>query len=188
MGNDNAGAVKAAADLGLASFYDFSQVDRRRIAKLTAPSFLVTASQTLLLLVEARHKGWISAGYTADYLQDGIRAHMEQLGRVDANSAISESAIQAYLSENLFDESNALEQINTQYWVASFMNGPEAFANFLRSGFPELAPNPFPGREVIFINRLTYPNSEISVNKENYDAVVAIQGPDDLETKVWWAK
>lgn len=188
MGNDNAGAVKAAADLGLASFYDFSQVDRRRIAKLTAPSFLVTASQTLLLLAEARHRGWITTGTAAEYYQDGIRAHMNQLGLVDPNSTIPASDIQTYLSNNPFDASKALELINNQYWVSSLMNGPEAFANFRRSGFPALAPNPFPGREVPFINRLTYPNSEVSVNKENYEAAVGSQGPDDLATKVWWAK
>lgn len=188
MGNDNAGAVKAAADLGLASFYDFSQVDRIRIAKLTAPSFLVTASQTLLLLAEARQRGWISTGTASGYFQDGIRAHMTQLGQVDTNSTIPATEIQTYLANNPFDGTKALEQINTQYWVSSFMNGPEAFANFRRSGFPILDPNPFQGREVEFINRLTYPNSEISVNKSNYDAVVAAQGPDDLATKVWWAK
>jgi hypothetical protein len=68
------------------------------------------------------------------------------------------------------------------------MNGPEAFANFRRSGFPALQPNPFPGREVPFINRLTYPNSEISVNSENVGAAITAQGPDNLGTKVWWHK
>lgn len=71
---------------------------------------------------------------------------------------------------------------------SSFLNGPEAFANFRRSGFPTLTPNPYPGREVEFINRLTYPNSEISVNTENVKAAIASQGPDDLATKVWWDK
>jgi hypothetical protein len=68
------------------------------------------------------------------------------------------------------------------------MNGPEAFANFRRSGFPTLQPNPFPGREVPFINRLTYPNSEISVNAEKVNIAISAQGADDLATKVWWDK
>jgi hypothetical protein len=51
-----------------------------------------------------------------------------------------------------------------------------------------LKENPFPGREVPFINRLTYPNSEISVNGANVNAAISQQGPDELGTKVWWDK
>ena len=72
--------------------------------------------------------------------------------------------------------------------VASFLNGPEAFANYRRTGFPALAPNPYPGKEVAFIRRLTYPNSEQSVNQTNFNAAVTAQGPDKLDTRVWWDK
>lgn len=185
MGLDNATAVQAASSLGLASFYDFSQVDRRRIAKLNAPNFIVTASQTNLLLAEAATRGWI-AGDPASYYNNGVRLHMEQLAFYDEASVIPEGEIAMYLANNPFQEEMALEQINTQYWVSSFMNGPEAFANFRRSGFPALDPNPYPGREVEFINRLTYPNSEISVNGENVSRAIGLQGPDNLETRVWW--
>lgn len=186
MGNDNAGAVQAAADLGLASFYEFAQADRRRLANTYAPNFLVTASQTNLLLAEARFRGWITSGDVEYYYNTGIKAHMAQLGSVIETSAISTDEAEAYLAENPFDSTNALEQINTQYWVSSFLNGPEAFANYRRSGYPMLTANPFPGKEVDFINRLTYPNSEISVNSENVAAAISAQGPDNLATKVWW--
>jgi hypothetical protein len=188
MGNDNTGAVKAAADLGLASFYDFSQVDRRRMVKLTSPNFIVTASQSLLLLAEARQLGWITTGTVEDYYNQGVRAHMLQMASYDAAMSIPVSSIDAYLAANPFNPANAIRQIHEQYWISSFMNGPEAFANFRRTGFPTLAPNPFPGREVLFINRLTYPNSEISVNSTNVQAAISTQGPDDLATKVWWNK
>ena len=188
MGMDNSGAQAAAAQLGLSSFYEFAQADRNRVNKLTSPTFLVTASQSQLLLAEARHRGWISSGSVGEYYTAGVRAHMEQLGMIDANSAISEANISAYLSSNPLEAGQELRQINTQYWISSFLNGPEAFANFRRTGYPELAPNPYPGREVPFINRLTYPNSEISVNSENVSAAIAAQGPDNLATKVWWDK
>ena len=188
MGNDNAGAVKAASDLGLASFYEFAQADRRRVTKNTAPTFLVTASQNNLLLAEARQRGWISSGDVESYYNAGVKAHMDQLGTVDPGSFIAPAAADAYLAANPFEAANALEMINTQYWVSSFMSGPEAFANFRRSGFPMLNSNPFPGKEVEFINRITYPNSEISVNSENVQAAISAQGPDNLATKVWWDK
>lgn len=187
MGLDNALAVQRAASLGLTSFYEFSQIDRRRITKVNAPNFIVTASQTNLLLAEAVTRGWIS-GDAEGYYVKAVRQHMQQLALHDEASAIPEADIDAYLAENPFQEGNALEQINTQYWVSSLLNGPEAFANFRRSGYPDLAPNPYPGREVEFINRLTYPNSEISVNEENVNQAISQQGPDNLETRVWWHK
>jgi hypothetical protein len=112
------------------------------------------------------------------------------LATVDANSAVSGAAIDTYLKANPLVAATALEQINIQYWVASFMNGPEAFANFRRSGFPVLKPNPFPGKGIkgTFIRRLTYPNSEISVNSTNVKEAISRMGADDLDTKVWWDK
>lgn len=189
LGFDNSGIVAEATKAGLASFYDFSQVDRTRMVKNTAPMFLVTAAQTQLLVAEAIQRGWGTGNIEQTY-QKAVRLHMEQMTLYDARSAIASSAIDAYLTANPFDASKALEQINTQYWIASFLNGPEAFANFRRSGFPVLAPNPFPGKAIkgAFIRRLTYPNSEISVNKANVDQAVGRQGADDLDSRVWWDK
>ena len=92
--------------------------------------------------------------------------------------------------QNPYIAAKGLEQINTQYWVASFLNGPEVFANFRRSGFPALTPNPYPGKEIKgnFINRLSYPDSEISVNTANRQEAVARQGADNQDTRVWWDK
>lgn len=189
MGHDNGSITTVAANLGLASFYDFSQVDRRRVADRDAPMYFVTAAQTLLLLAEAKHRGWITtATTTAEFYESGVRAHMEQLGEYDPASAIADQDIDDYLSAHPLNAGTELEQINDQYWVASLMNGPEAFANFRRSGYPDLAPNPFPGKDISgdFIRRLTYPNSEISVNTENVNAAISRMGPDNLDTRVWW--
>jgi hypothetical protein len=141
-----------------------------------------------LLLAEARERGWITAGTVQDYYVAGVTLHMQQMASYDAGSAIAAGDITTYLANNPFDPSSALEQIGTQYWIASFLNGPEAFANYRRTGFPALAPNPFPGKEVAAIRRLTYPNSEQSVNSTNLNAAIARQGPDKLDTRVWWDK
>lgn len=190
MGFDNGSIAGEVTKAGLASFYDFSQVDRTRMTKNTAPIFLVTAAQTQLLLAEAAQRGWVTGTTAAAYFAKGVRSHMEQLASYDANAAVPAASIDAYLTANPLSTTAALEQINTQYWVASFLNGPEAFANFRRSGFPNLAPNPYAGKSIkgTFIRRLTYPNSEISVNKANVDQAVGRQGADDLDSKVWWDK
>ncbi len=194
MGYDNGTIVGRATADGLASFYDYSQADRRRIVKVSAPVFFVTAAQTNLLLAEARFRGWITAGTAAQYFADGIRAHMDQMAAYDAAAAVSAANRDAYVTANPLGGGTELQQINTQYWIASFLNGPEAFANFRRSGFPVLTPNPYgqPTNPDVpngtFIRRITYPTSELSVNAANLNAAITKLGPDKLSTRVWWDK
>lgn len=194
MGYDNGTIVARATADGLASFYDYSQVDRRRMVKVSAPVFFVTAAQTQLLLAEARFRGWISAGTAAQYFADGIRAHMDQMAAYDAGAAVAAGARDTYVTANPLAAGTELQQINTQYWIASFLNGPEAFANFRRSGFPTLTANPYgqPTNPDVpngtFIRRLGYPTSEQSVNTTNYNAAVARQGADKMSTRIWWDK
>jgi hypothetical protein len=192
IGHDNGTIVAQATADGLASFYDYSQGDRRRILKTTAPVFFVTAAQTNLLLAEAAFRGWISAGTAAQYFSDGIKAHMDQMATYDPGSAIDPADRDAYVAANPLASGTELEQINTQYWIASFLNGPEAFANFRRTGYPDLTPNPYgqPNNPDVpngtFIRRLTYPTSELSVNTDNVNAAISAQGPDKVSTRVWW--
>ncbi len=194
MGYDNGTIVAKATADGLASFYDYSQVDRRRMVKVSSPIFFLTASQTQLLLAEASFRGWITTGTAAQYFADGIRAHMDQMASYDAGSAVSATNRETYVTANPLGAGTELQQINTQYWISSFLNGPEAFANFRRSGFPALTPNPYgqPTNPDVpngtFIRRLGYPTSEQSVNTTNYNAAVARQGPDKLSTRIWWDK
>ncbi|SHI92093.1 SusD/RagB family nutrient-binding outer membrane lipoprotein [Pseudozobellia thermophila] len=187
LGYDNGTIGTVVDDLGLASFYDFTQIDRFRVAKQTAPIYVLTYSQTQLLLAEAAVRGWVT-GNPEDYYNQGVTAHMQLMAEYDEEVAIADVDIQTYLADNPFDAGNAIEQINNQYWVSCFLNGPEAFANFRRSGFPDLDSNPYPAQDIgtPFINRLTYPNSEVATNNENLSAAVSRMGPDNLETKVWW--
>lgn len=194
IGKDNGTIVTAATADGLASFYDYSQADRRRIVKPSSPVFFLTASQTNLLLAEARFRGWITTGTAAQYFADGIRANMDQMATYDPASAVSAGDRDTYVTANPLGAGTELQQINVQYWIASFLNGPETFANFRRSGFPVLTPNPYgqPTNPDVpngtFIRRLTYPTSELSVNAENANASIARQGEDKLSTRLWWDK
>lgn len=194
MGYDNGTIVARATGDGLASFYDYSQVDRRRLAKTNAPMFFVTAAQTQLLLAEAKFRGWIATGTPAEYFANGIKAHMDQMAMYDGASAIPGADRDAYIAAHPLDAGKELQEINTQYWIASFLNGPEAFANFRRTGYPALAPNPYgqPNNPDVpngtFIRRIGYPTSELSVNTANVNAAIATMGPDKLSTRLWWDK
>lgn len=189
MGFDDVSIKNTFSTYGVASLYDYSQANLNTVLKVTAPEYHVTYSQTQLLLAEAVVRGWAS-GDAAELFKSGIRAHMQQMAEYDASAAISENAIKTYVDANPLNAATALEQINTQYWVSSFLNGSELFANFRRSGFPVLKKNPYPGSEISgdFIRRMPYPDREIITNSTNLNAAIAQQGKDDLNTRVWWDK
>ncbi len=169
--------------------YKYSQVNRATLVKLDAPMFFVTYSQTSLLLAEAAVRGWTN-GDAEELYRAGIQAHFDQLKQYDENAVVDVTKAAAFLNNAVLTSGKELELINTQYWVSSFLNGPEAWANFRRSGFPALKPNPYPGKTIRgdFINRLVYPINESVVNRENYNAAVSRIGADDLDTKIWWDK
>jgi len=174
------------------SGFNYSQVNYSVFGKITAPQYFVTYAQTELLLAEAASRGWIS-GNAATYYNNGVMADMDRFASYDASAVIPSSAENAYLASLAiaYNSADALKLINTQYWIASFGNGAEAWANFRRSGYPALSPNTYPGRQIKgdFVHRFIYPTLESSVNAANYKAAVAdIGGSDDLDTHVFWDK
>ena len=190
LGYDNTTITVAVKEKKLASLWDYSQLDRTRVGGLNAPSFLVTYSETQLLLAEAAHRKW-TTGTVSTLYSSGIKAHMQQFASYGATSTISEAAINAYLLANPLTPGKELEEINTQYWVSSFLVGPESWANFRRSGFPVLKPNSFPGSDLKtepFIRRLTYVDAELNVNKANVQKAIERQGANTMDTRIWWDK
>ena len=174
------------------SGFNYSQLNYSVFAKVTAPQFFVTYAQTELLLAEAAYRGWIS-GNPAAYYNAGVQADMDRYTAFDASAVIPLATETAFVNSApiAYNSANALPLINTQYWIASFGNGAEAWANFRRSGYPALTPNSYPGRQIKgnFVRRFTYPQTEQSINAANYNAAVTdIGGSDDLDTPVFWDK
>lgn len=192
VGADDGTAQSQALGAGLASRYAYSQVDRNRMASKLAPMFMMTAAQCNLLLAEAKQRGILTGGLTAaQYYDAGIKAHCDQLGLYTSPSTttVLTTDRDAYAATRAaVFVGNELSEIAYEYWVASFMNGPEGWSNIRRTGFPTLNANIYPGKTVNFIYRLTYPPSENLVNTANYNAASAAIGGDALDTKVWWNK
>ena len=174
--------------------FSYSQVDRNRMVKRTSPLFLVSAAQTNLLLAEAAMRGFagLTATNAATFFKAGIVAHMEQMESFDPGCKVAAADITTYVSGAEGTLSNAtldaaLPQIGYQYWVASFLHGPESWANLRRIHYPALTPNPNSGSQVPggFIERLTYPDAERLVNSAD---VPLTKEQDLLGKKVWWAE
>ena len=113
----------------------------------------------------------------------GIRASMEEHGVTDA-------AIIAYLAQPsvVYDPARGLTQIALQKWIALYMNGPEAYAEWRRTGVPALTVVPASVNGNKIPVRVYYPSSEQSYNNENLQAAISRNGGDDLNDPVWWDK
>lgn len=173
--------------------HQYSGINRDVYAKLDGPRMFITHGEIALLLAEASLRNWIS-GDAAAYYQTGVHSAMKNLSIYDQSAIISDAEIDTYLANNPFvgtqDTEAALEQINTQYWAATFLNGYEAFSNVRRSGYPKLVPVNYPDNETggLFPRRLRYPEDEAVLNTENYREAVSRQGTDNYITRLWWDK
>jgi hypothetical protein len=169
---------------------NYSQINFNVVGSAIAPLFYVTNSQTKLLLAEATQKGWVTGQGTVQELYEaGVKANMDEWALYPNATAIPLTAQNTYLTELdvAFNATDALELIGIQYWLSSYTNGGESFANFRRTGFPVLSPNSYNNNlGGGFMRRLAYPNTEASNNQTSYDAAVAAFGTDNLTTRVFW--
>ena len=165
----------------------YAEPNRSILAGFDAPMFFQTYAEVEFMLAEANVR-WSLAGDAETHYNAGVTAAMKMLSLYGAGGDIPDVDITDYLTNNPYDAANALEQINTQYWVATFLNEYETFANWRRTGFPVLVPVNYPGNETngTIPRRLTYTESEATNNADNYAAAIAAQGPDVLTTRVWW--
>ncbi|OFY62356.1 MAG: hypothetical protein A2V64_02440 [Bacteroidetes bacterium RBG_13_43_22] len=182
--------------------FDYSQMNVNIMASQRAPTFALTYAQTSLLLAEAAKRGWIAGGDVAaqQYYENAIRADMNIMSLYLSQTGsslppVSVAEQDAYIAQAnvAYNAANALDLINTQYWVVCIRNGSEAWANFRRSGLPALNRNAYDNQLLEnggngYVHRFSYPDAELSQNKANYQAAVAalVGGKDDLVNRVFW--
>lgn len=171
---------------------NYTQLNYDVIASTLAPAVFITNAQTQLLLAEAKFRGWISGGLTAQqYYEAGVRAAMDDWNYFPGTfkPAVSNTEKDNYLLQPgvAYNSTDALKLINTQYWIACITTGSEGFANWRRSGFPVLQPNMYNANlNGGFVRRMAYPNAEEAQNPDNYHAAVASMGGDGLTQHIFW--
>ncbi|HEY4112345.1 SusD/RagB family nutrient-binding outer membrane lipoprotein, partial [Puia sp.] len=170
----------------------YSCVNRNTFARTDAPTFFLTYAQTEFLLAEAAQRGWITGGSAATYYANGVTAAMGQMGQVaKVGAAPAAGDVTAYLTANPLTPGSELKIINSQYWVASFMDETESWANWRRSGFPVLTPVNYPGNATngSIPRRYVYSTVEAAANATNYNAAVSgLTDGDRMTSRVWWDK
>ncbi|WP_313511895.1 SusD/RagB family nutrient-binding outer membrane lipoprotein [Sphingobacterium sp.] len=151
--------------------------------KFTAQNYglpITTYAQIQFMLAEAAYRGW-GTGDAATFYKKGIDASMQQQGVTAPASYFTQSGV-------AYNAANGLKLIITQKWLANYQaNGYESWVDWRRTGFPELHPGPAPlSIDKKIPVRQAYPNTESGLNGKNYEAAVAAQGPDELNTRLWW--
>jgi hypothetical protein len=157
-----------------------------------APFFHITYAETELLLAEATQRWGLSLGANAStHFQNGVSAAMKQLAEFKGGPVLTDTQIQNFKTDNPLAPGNELKQIDTQLWVALLLNGPEAYANWRRTGFPVLAPAiTAESTAATTPRRFEYPLTETEQNLTNINKAIALipGGQDDWTARVWWDK
>jgi hypothetical protein len=175
-----------------ANWKDVYAVTNNKLKVKSNPQPLMTAAEVNLLLAEAVQRGW-TTGTAANYYNAGVKASMQMWNSVNSGlNAVTDAQADAYLAQASvkFDAAKATDQIATQQYIATFLNGYEGFANWRRTGLPALKANNAVGNLTngTIPRRLMYPAGEQASNPEGYDAAIARQGANAFTTKVWWDK
>jgi hypothetical protein len=139
---------------------------------------IMTYAELQFILAEAARKGLIG-GSAQSYYEEGIRSGFTMFGtEIPADYLTSANVV--------YDNNKALNQIGLQKWIAFYFNGVEAWIDWRRTGIPKITPGPANLNNNKVPVRYIYPLSEQSLNAENLNAAIVVQGPDDLNTHVWW--
>ncbi len=162
-------------------------------------SVMMSYSEVLFLVAEARYRGWVTSSSAVDYYKQGIEASLGQYEIADgSNTVYNPSTHQkgafdksSFLSGLATEFSNASEdeQLNllmTQKWIALFMTA-EFWSDWRRNGYPNFAENVISGANGSKIPvRYMYGDDEYTYNAENVaEASSRLGGGDTQWSKMW---
>lgn len=127
---------------------------------------IISAAEVSFIFAEAALKGW-NVGDAEMHYETAIEQSLAVWGQSDMYDMF---IMQPEVAFN-----NTLEQIMTQKWVANWTNGTEAFADYRRTGLPDLEAGPLSPQPEVAI-RFQYGSDEYGFNTENVNAAL-----DNLE-------
>lgn len=136
---------------------------------------------------------WEASGVDK-YLEDATSTPTAYIDPAGANSYLNVLSTISIKWDDAADKEEKQERIITQKWIANWMLGNEAWADYRRTGYPKLMPaNKNESGGVVDsekgARRMPYPLDEYVSNKANVEHAVSnyLQGADNMATDVWWA-
>ena len=140
------------------------------------PGILFSYAEVEFILAEAAMNNWITGDAAAHYAK-GIEDAMDFWG-VDVPAG--------YMDQPGVAFDGQMETLMKQKWLALFGTGLEGWAEYRRTGLPELPIGPAVSNDGIVPTRMPYPGLLQSLNAANYNDAVSKLGADDLKTPLWW--
>lgn len=174
-----------------------AQMNRSYYWAAASPLPLMTSSYTYLNRAEAAALGWTTEDATT-MLTNGIVSSYETLwNHVTVNKGSAPTQIQltdgtAYAAARVADAGvvtgGILQVIREEKWVSLYGQAFDAWAEWRRTGVPDLLPATDYLNDGEIPRRYMYPSTEASLNGTNYTAGVASLSPasDENTAKVWW--
>ena len=145
----------------------------------TIDANFITAWETNFLLAEAAEKGFITTNAETLY-NTAVTQAFEYW-----NTNLPATYLTTNANYNTVGKS-PLEQIITQKWIASIINGYEGWIEYRRTGFPALKTISASLNNDLIPVRMPYPAEAASLNSENYKAAETATNGNSLDVKVWW--
>lgn len=183
------------------TIYDFFSIPEEKIVakkdkkSIMRPEIVLTTSEAYFLRAEAALRGYSSENAQAMF-EEGIKQAMLLWG-------ISEVDVATYIAnEDAAKLTGTLNEkvgkIALQRWLANYTNGFEAWAiinDYSYTNFTKLSEGVehlviFGSGDINgkFPTRMRYGNGAINTNGKNVEGAIAVQGPDEMDTPLWWAK
>ncbi|MCU0341151.1 MAG: SusD/RagB family nutrient-binding outer membrane lipoprotein [Spirosomaceae bacterium] len=145
-----------------------------------ARGIIMTFGELQFILAEAAQKRLIT-GSAREFYERGIAASFGFYGLTVPADYLTQSGV-------AFTEANALNLIGTQKWISLFYSGLEAWFDWRRTNIPALRAGVSNLNNNRIPVRFFYPDAEFTLNRPNLDEAIQRQGPNDINTAVWWDK
>ncbi|MDA9139875.1 SusD/RagB family nutrient-binding outer membrane lipoprotein [Flavobacteriaceae bacterium] len=155
------------------------------------PTILMTSADSHFMIAEAIVKG-LATGDANTYYQLGLEKAMAIW-----NTAPTTEFLASTMGSLTGTMEEKLEKIATQRWLANYTNGYEGWAIVRDTGYPASAVITSDNNDIISFagemngkqaQRLRYGTSVYSSNNTNVNTAISAQGPDNMTTKLWFAK
>lgn len=146
----------------------------------SAQAIVMTYHELQFIKAEAALRGFIPGEHQVFYT-NGVRAALEYYN-------IEDTRINEYMEQQnvILNGSDDLERILMQKWIGNYMVGIEGWNDWRRTGLPEFPPAISDDNNNMVPVRYLYPQDEQVYNAENRQAAIQRQGPDNINTRIWW--
>lgn len=155
-----------------------STIYSERFEDPTLEGVILDYTEVEFLIAEAAARGYISEDAETHYNEAITSSILYWDGtEAEANAYIAQPAV-------AYSQTNWIEKIGVQKWIALYNRGFEAWSSWRKLDFPKLPNAAQSGLPVPL--RFTYPVSEATLNGANWEAASSAIGGDEQQTPVFW--